>query len=133
MSGSNENNRPQISIPVGQVSANKSLILVHASKRMFIKSVSLLVMTEIVASASNYVTLQLKKYDEEGNETIIGAPVSTEEGLPAYNALKLELESAEAEEIDLRKGESLVCEMTIVGAGALPEAHLSVDSQIKGN
>lgn len=133
MSGSNENNRPQISIPVGEVTATKKLMAVHASKRMFIKSISLLALAEIVASGSNYVTLQAQRVDQEGNETLIGSPVSTEAGLPAYNPLALEKESAEAEEIDLLKGESLVIIMTVVGSGSLSDAHLSIDAQIKGN
>ncbi len=136
MSNSNENNRPQISVDLGEVTASKRVVLVHASKRMYIKAVALLVLSEIVASATNHLEVQLQVVSEEAGETLIATPEGTEGGLPAYSPMQLALAAEEAEEdfIDLKKGQTLVAVLTVVGAGTLPAgSHIAVDAQIKGN
>lgn len=131
MSNSNENNRPQIGRDLGAVTASKSIMLVHARKRMIMRQAALLLLADLGADGVNYIELQLQKVTQAGVETLIGAKVDTSAGLTKYNPLEIELGSTEG--LDLAAGESVNLVITKVGTGALADAHIAMDTLIKGN
>lgn len=122
MSLSNENNRPQSVLGIGAVSATVEKGLLLADKAMTLKKVSLVDISAVAASGTNYVQAQLKK-----NGTLIGAVVDTQAGLTAREALELDL----GDDAELEAGDFLSLQLTVAASGELTEASAHVDYQVK--
>lgn len=130
MSKSNANNRPENSQRLGDVSASKEYMLVNASKKLHIHGASIKCLATVAASGANFNTYQLKKVDSDGNETLIGSPVSSTAGLPKGSSLDMDLGS---EDVNLEKGSHLVLVNTQDGTGSMPESIMSLDQETVGN
>ena len=120
----NVNNRPSISIPMGDVSADKTIAVLLADKKIRIKNAAVVQEAAIAASGTNYVNFQLEK------ATVgIGALVDTIAGLAARESLALELGT----ELLLEVGEVLSLNIDVEGAAVLSDAILVLDYEVIGN
>lgn len=126
MSKSNENNRPSALALIGAVSATREVPLLVAHKKMRVRAASVVDITAVSASGTNYVTAQLKV-----DGTLAGAAVDTQAGLAAREPLDLGLGSDGY--IDLEAGEVLSLQLTVAASGALTDVAVSLDLEVIGN
>lgn len=126
MSKSNENNRPQLSVLLGALSATREVPVLVAHKKMRVRNLSLMDITAVAASGTNYVTMRPKI---DGVDA--GVDVDTQAGLAAREPLDSDLGSDGY--IDLEAGEVLSVNLTVAASGALTDAVLSADLEVIGN
>ena len=110
---------------MGGVDPTKEYGLMVAHKKMKLRNVSIMDISAVAASGTNYQEAQLMK-----NGTLIGAVVDTQLGLLAREPLDLNL-GTDAE-LTLEAGDVLTLQMTKNGSGVLTEASAHVDSLMLG-
>lgn len=125
MSKSNENNRPELGLYVGAVSATTELVLLKAHKKMAIQKCELIDSAIVAASGTNYVEAQLSV-----DGVAVGTAVDTQAGLAALAGLEVELGG---DELVLEAGEVLSLTLTVAASGALTQASVSLDSIVRGS
>lgn len=126
MSKSNENNRPSFGLNVGALATTREVGLLVCHKHMILKNVSVMDITAVAADGTDYVQAQVKK-----NGTLIGSVVDTQAGLLAREPLDLDL-GTDAEK-ECAPGDVLSVQLTVAASGALTDASISADLQVKGS
>ena len=121
----NHNNRHELAVSVA-ATANKTIPLVKAHKKLSVAHLSLITGATIAASSENYVTVKVMKKPVEGSAVEL-AEVDTQEGLTALEELQLS-----ATEILLEKGELLYLDITKAGTGSI-EGLVDGDLLVRGN
>ena len=103
MSKSNENNRPLLSMYLGDLAA-QDYIISRGHKKMLFKKVSLMAPAALAADGGNNFDCQLVIVDGSGGESLVGSSVSTSGGIAKGSSLDLDLDG---DELELPEGSSL--------------------------
>ena len=125
----NYNNRPEAGRDLGNLSATGQHRLLHASKRMIVRGVSVVAIAAVAGTSTNKLALQLATLGADGTETDIGNAVDTEGGVAKGAVKALEVPN---EYLDLKKGDTLILKVTKAGTGTWANAFASVDFEVKG-
>lgn len=126
----NRNNRPQVHLPIASA-ASKKIPVLHAHKKLLVKSVKFISVGAIAASGSAYSTQKLQKsLTGVVPADISGATaVDTQAGLAAYGVKALTVPAAG---IELEIGETLYLDHALTGSLTL-DGWLDVDYEVVGN
>lgn len=126
----NQNNRPQLAVPV-EAAASKKFPVLRAAKKMKVKSAVLVTVGAITASTANYATLKLQKSAlldgvPQAPADITGvAALDTQAGVAAYGHVALDA----APEIVLEAGETLYLDHVLTGTLTV-DAWLHLDVEV---
>ena len=123
----NENNRPQLALPIASAVSRKFPVL-RAAKKLKVKSAVLVSTGAIAASGANFSTLRLQKSTASGQApaNITGnAAVDTQAGVLAHGHLALDV----VPEIVLEAGETLYLDHVLSGTLTL-DAWLHLDVEV---
>ncbi len=125
MSKSNYNNRVELSMLLGAVSADKKVVALAAQKKMRIHSLEIVDTDAQAAHASNYLEYQAIKED-----SAVGTAVSNTDGVAARVPVALDLDG---DYIELEKGEILEVNVNVEGTGAGTMLTIVGDIEVIGN
>lgn len=124
MSVSNENNRPMAGMRVGAINGTEERALIHAHKMLVVKEVCVVDIEAVPVDGVNYLEMQVML-----NGVPVGNVVSTAAGISARQEISMDTQG----DISMVAGDLLSVMYTKVGSGALTNASMYADVQVKSS
>ena len=135
MSTQNENNRPQVSLPLRNVASDDSFLCFYAHKAVIIKDMILQFSNVANLTDTNFWSVQLFQI-EEGKADLPVAPVVDLNTRIEHGHVEPMPFAEGTDELFIPKGVGLSLTFTRTGGGATPnlrDVFLGLDYQVRGN
>lgn len=128
MSNSNQNNRPDVIVPLGDIAANGNITVFYAHKSVLLKNASLFSEQAMSGTAGQLLEFKMRMRTAAGDASDVTVEVNTQANT-GNRVLNLNV----PDEFEVPQGATLAVNIAETGNDTWTGVNFALDYQVKGN